>query len=262
MGELPEGGIPEVSNGNPSFSNTGPKSQEQVRLAFEKGNVIDKEFKDIRPDLVEFVGSVSGEIRNAEAYKVEMTAQGAAGYRNAVWKEQGIKIAKGQLRLGIATMWDEEHMTWIYKHWKCISQLDLSSAREHYEELEGVDTLPEKYRAAIIEPFETGEPRAPHKKKADAEDDDGSTEEAAKPKRKKGTKRAAEHVDATDELNEPNPEKKRSRAPKQVLAEEEDAPAVERTAAPATRAKPVAAVDPKVATVEALTEKFRTGASK
>jgi len=106
----------------PGYVNLSPESQEQVRLALEEGKVPDKEFKDIRSDLVKFVGGASGEIRNAVGYKVEKTTRGSAGCRNDVCKGQGIKILKGELRLGIATMWDGEHMTWVYKHWYVIRE--------------------------------------------------------------------------------------------------------------------------------------------
>jgi hypothetical protein len=101
----------------PGYANLSPESQEQVRLALEEVKVLDKEFKDIRTDLIKFVGGASGEIRNAVDYKVETTATGRAVCRHAACKEQGIKILKGELRLGIATEFQGEHLSWMYKHW-------------------------------------------------------------------------------------------------------------------------------------------------
>lgn len=92
------------------------ESQEQVRLAFDEEKVVDVEFKDIRLDLAKSSYQDDGEIRNVVGYKVEAASSGRARCRNPVCKDKGVKILKGELRLGFATMW-EEHTSWVYKHW-------------------------------------------------------------------------------------------------------------------------------------------------
>lgn len=99
----------------PGYSHISTESQEQVRLALEEGKVVDKEFKDVREDLAK--PFAEDEIRDAVGYKVEMTQRGAANCRGRDCAEKGIRIAKGELRLGIATLWGEEHESWKYKHW-------------------------------------------------------------------------------------------------------------------------------------------------
>jgi hypothetical protein len=172
---------------------------------------------------------------------------------------------------------------------KCISQYDLTSAKECYDEdtLEGIDELPKDYRNAVLETFGTGEivvppmpeentmkkakkPRAPRKKKADADGEEDSVNETATPKPNSRKKRTAAKVDTASENDEPAPKKKRGgrgrggRPAKKVVSSEEDGSAVDEPPAleQVSRAKPVPkAVDPKVAGIEALTEKLRAQAS-
>lgn len=103
----------------PGYQDLSTEFQKQVRLAFEAGKVVDKEFKGTRTDLIKKGGGNSGsdEIRYVMGFKVEVATRAAAMCRNAACKGTGIKIQKVELRLGIATMWDGEHETWAYKHW-------------------------------------------------------------------------------------------------------------------------------------------------
>ncbi|KAF2634413.1 hypothetical protein P280DRAFT_413864 [Massarina eburnea CBS 473.64] len=154
----------------PGYDRISTEAQEQVHLAFDEGNVIDRDFKGIRENMAKFQGS--SEIRNAVTYKVEVAERGRAGCRNVTCKTQNIKIAKGELRLGIATMFDAEHMTWMYKHWRCISKFDLDEVQQRFEEecLDGIDSLPEEYLAAVIKSLDTGEVVNPQKTKVVDED--------------------------------------------------------------------------------------------
>jgi hypothetical protein len=101
----------------PGYLGLSPESQEQVRLAFKDERVPDKEFQDIRTDLVKKgSGGRSGEIANVMGYKVDVASR-AAMCRGTACKEQGIKILKGELRLGLVTPFDGEHTSMLFKHW-------------------------------------------------------------------------------------------------------------------------------------------------
>jgi hypothetical protein len=41
----------------------------------------------------------------------------AAGCRGAACQDTGVKIVKGELRLGLGVPFDGEHSSWQYKHW-------------------------------------------------------------------------------------------------------------------------------------------------
>lgn len=52
----------------PGFEALSAKSQEQVRLAFEAGKPVDKEFKGVREDLAKSAPRYVHEYRDAEGY--------------------------------------------------------------------------------------------------------------------------------------------------------------------------------------------------
>ena len=165
----------------------------------------------------------------------------------------------------------------------------------YYEDdsLDGLETLPEEYRSAVLETFKTGEvvvppmteaettskskkpraprkPRVPRKDKADAEengesiDDEiyGEVDEAVNLTLKSRKKRSADGVDSAGGVNEPVRKKKRSQATKQDASGKEDDSAAEEPPLPVSRAKPAEIVDPKVAEMEALTARLRAEASR
>ena len=113
-------GLKSISEGElakvPGYDRISEESRQQLKLALEEGKVTDKEFKDIRPDLVK-AGGYMGEIRDALSYKVEVSPSARAGCRASACKEQGTKIAKGELRLGILRDFDGDHNSFVYKHW-------------------------------------------------------------------------------------------------------------------------------------------------
>ncbi|KAF2133702.1 zf-PARP-domain-containing protein [Dothidotthia symphoricarpi CBS 119687] len=170
----------------PGYHSLSPESQEQIRLAFENDCVTDKEFKGISEDMAKRAPKYGGEILNATGYKVDV-ARRAAGCRGSVCQTTGVKILKGELRLGISIPYDGEHESWVYKHWKCMSEHDLEAAKEVSEQdsFDGIDDLPAEYNQVVLETFEKGEvvePPAPEveppktrrkKKKAQADDNDG-----------------------------------------------------------------------------------------
>ncbi|PVI04964.1 zf-PARP-domain-containing protein [Periconia macrospinosa] len=190
------------------YNSLSPESQEQVRLAFEEGTVVDKEFKDIRIDLAKRSGG-EGEIRNAVGYKVDVAAR-RSGCRSVGCTAEGGNIVKGELRLGIATVFMEEHTSWVYKHWRCVSKFDLQGAREYYEQddLEGIGSLPEEYRTAIIQSLEKNEVIDPP-----------MLEPAPAKKAKKSRKKA---VDTDTDDDEPKPAKKTRKPRKKKVEVESD----------------------------------------
>ncbi|KAF2438157.1 glucocorticoid receptor-like (DNA-binding domain), partial [Karstenula rhodostoma CBS 690.94] len=161
-------GLQSISNSElakvPGYERISEESREQLKLALEEGKVNDKDFKDIRPDLVKG-GGYMGEIRDAVGYKVDVSPSARAGCRAAACKEQGNKIVKGELRLGILRLFDGEHESYVYKHWKCISKYDLSAIEEHaqHDTFNGIDSLPKDYEAVVLESLEKGEVIVPPK---------------------------------------------------------------------------------------------------
>ena len=102
----------EVPENVVGFANLSPESQAEVRAAFEADRVTNLEYTDVRPDLAH--GYLSGEIRDAVAYKVELASTGRAGCRKDGCPT---KILKGELRVGFLVDFDGEHQSWKYKHW-------------------------------------------------------------------------------------------------------------------------------------------------
>ncbi|KAF1950591.1 hypothetical protein CC80DRAFT_226220 [Byssothecium circinans] len=204
----------------PGYHGLSSEAQEQVRLALEHGKVVDTKFKGTREDLVR--SGFDGEIRDAVSYKVEMTSRGASICRNPTCKAQKIKILKGELRLGIATVFGGQHLSWQYKHGRCISEVDLKGAQELYKEthtLNGIDDLPQEYHAAVDEWLDTGEvvvlptlapePTKKSRKRKAEDEGDAVKEEVDELKTglKASNKRGADEFDG--EAEEPTPKKAR-----------------------------------------------------
>jgi hypothetical protein len=104
----------------PGYDRLSADSQEQVRLAFENGKIIDKDFKGIHADLAGIAPMYGPrEILNAEGYKGDMPVR-AAGCRAS---ECSNKVVKSELRVGFLKPFDGEHSTWVYKHWASLSLL-------------------------------------------------------------------------------------------------------------------------------------------
>lgn len=210
-------GLKEVTGDDPTnapgYDRLSPEAQEQVRLAFEEGKVTDKTFKGVNTDLAKVAKRYDGEITDAESYKVDVASRSTAGCRNSDCPDNGVKIQKGELRLGFLVPYDGEHSSWRYKHWKCISKIDLDAAKERYKEetLDGIDELSEELKNVILETFATGEvvetPKvepAPPKKRAKPKveksgDDEKTKKPAAKKKKKKNKKRVSSDSDLESE---------------------------------------------------------------
>ncbi|KAH7082651.1 hypothetical protein BKA63DRAFT_394085, partial [Paraphoma chrysanthemicola] len=214
----------------PGYEGLSEEAQEEVRQAFENEGVVDKDFKGKRADLAK-ASPRYNDIMNAEGYKVDI-AKRATGCRNAQCPSEGSKILKGEVRLGICVPFDGDHSSWLYKHWKCMSQFDFDSAQKlHLSDacVDGIDTLPEEHQDVVKESFETGkilavpEPEPPvikpkrasgkgkGKGKKVASDDEVDT---PKPKRK-GKKRVSDEMEDDDASEaEYIPKKTRSRVAK------------------------------------------------
>jgi hypothetical protein len=101
----------------PGYERISDEAREQLKLALEEGKITDKEFVDVRPDLVIKGGGSIGEVRDAVSYKVDVSPTARARCRGTACAQQGTKIAKGELRLAILRSFDGEHDSYVYKHW-------------------------------------------------------------------------------------------------------------------------------------------------
>lgn len=59
----------------------------------------------------------AGNISNSCSYKVDVAARGTASCRKSDCPAGAVKIAKGELRLGISVSYDGDHDSLQYKHW-------------------------------------------------------------------------------------------------------------------------------------------------
>lgn len=97
----------------PGYHRLSPESQEQLRAAMETGFITDKTFNDIRSDLAGGAPVSGGDIINAVGYRIDMPTRPAA-CRAPQCTE---KVVKGELRVGFLKPFDEDHSSWVYKHW-------------------------------------------------------------------------------------------------------------------------------------------------
>ncbi|KAF2840203.1 hypothetical protein M501DRAFT_1056554 [Patellaria atrata CBS 101060] len=121
-------------------------SQEQVRAAFALGHVPDRTFVGQRgPD-------------EGDPIKVDLATSNRSSCIGSLCKNQGIRIAKGDLMLCIPSFF-QEHLTFKFKHWDCISPKELRQvkARVQSGNLDGFDDLDEAAQALIKKDVETGE---------------------------------------------------------------------------------------------------------
>ncbi|KAF1917660.1 hypothetical protein BDU57DRAFT_546883 [Ampelomyces quisqualis] len=199
----------------PGYDRLSSAAQEQVQLAFENGHIVDKGFKGIDTDLAKVPKKYAGEFQNATAYKVDLATRGTASCRKPECPKGALKIAKGELRLGICVPYDDDHASWVYKHWMCISKCDLEGIQTRcngdVSEIDGFSALPVEHQRVVGETMETGEvveppqPPAPvvkPKKTRNKVESDDSNAETLKPKRKtraKNKKNAEDENDSDDE---------------------------------------------------------------
>ncbi|KAH9878268.1 hypothetical protein J1614_003485 [Plenodomus biglobosus] len=216
------------------------RCQERVRLAFEEGQPVDKEFKDVLDDLAAVTPRYFREYADAQGYvwnviplatvrlmrlryKADVSNRSAA-CRGAACSQKGTKVLKGELRLGILVNYDGEHASWYYKHWQCMSAYDLRQAKQRFDDeddvdntFDGIDALPVEYKQTVIDTLRTGKviseppqtkPSAPLKPKET---------QARKQKRVKVTESSIKDDDGNEDegqVDEPKPKrthKKRAR---------------------------------------------------
>ncbi|KAK1768890.1 zf-PARP-domain-containing protein [Phialemonium atrogriseum] len=63
------------------------------------------------------------------SYRIEVSKNNRAGCTDTLCKAQGVKITKGEIRLG---SWVEvnDHGGWKWRHWGCVSGLVIENIRD------------------------------------------------------------------------------------------------------------------------------------
>ncbi|RII11570.1 hypothetical protein CUC08_Gglean005569 [Alternaria sp. MG1] len=153
-------GLKEITGDDPTkapgYDRLSPESQEQVRLAFEEGKPVDKDFKGIREDLAKNARKYAKEYTDVSFYKIDV-ARRVSACRGGNCLDKNVKITKGELRLGLSIPFDGEHETMVYKHWICMSTYDLEQVliRAGEDSVDGIDSLPVDLEEVVTKTFET-----------------------------------------------------------------------------------------------------------
>ncbi|KAK9236257.1 hypothetical protein V1525DRAFT_407494 [Lipomyces kononenkoae] len=73
------------------------------------------------------------------SYRIENAKQGRAGCKGPACKSEGVKIGKGELRLGVfVTIGDNQ--SWQWRHWSCVTPQVIQNIKTKIESLpEGLD---------------------------------------------------------------------------------------------------------------------------
>ncbi|KAK9347072.1 hypothetical protein V1522DRAFT_402960 [Lipomyces starkeyi] len=73
------------------------------------------------------------------SYRIENAKQGRAGCKGPACKSEGVKIGKGELRLGVfVTIGDNQ--SWQWRHWSCVTPQVIQNIKTKVESLpEGLD---------------------------------------------------------------------------------------------------------------------------
>ncbi|KKY37634.1 putative protein kinase rad3 [Diaporthe ampelina] len=197
-------------------------------------------------------------------YRIEVSPNNRAGCNDTLHKKEKVKIMKGEPRFG-TWVEIEEHGSWRWKHWGCVSGKQLENLRDDirngdsydfdmidgYDEIGDHPELQAKIRTAMIEgkiadeDF-NGDPEynvlgqsgirgRATKKKADPEDENaeeqnGGDTPAKKPTKKRGRKKAGEDAEEEEEqepAEAPPTKKARKGKAKKQADDDEDAPPVE-----------------------------------
>ncbi|QPG96302.1 hypothetical protein C2857_003798 [Epichloe festucae Fl1] len=180
-------------------------------------------------------------------YRVEISPNNRATCKDTVCKKEQVKITKGEIRFG---SWVEvqEHGSWSWKHWGCVSGSQLQNLRDEcdkgdgewdFDTIDGYDELTQKIRRCVkqahIDPEDfKGDPEKnrPGEKgihltakqkaaKAAAAETEEDEPEAAKPK--KATKRGRKKAD-DDEEDDEKPKAKKSKTAKPSKSSKADMP--------------------------------------
>ncbi|EQL03334.1 zinc finger domain-containing protein [Ophiocordyceps sinensis CO18] len=204
-------------------------------------------------------------------YRIEISPNNRAGCKDKVCKDNAVKIAKGEIRFG---SWVEvnEHGSWHWKHWGCVSGAQVMHLQEACDEgdgnlkfdaIDGFDELgdhaeiQEKIRRCVrqghVDPEDfMGDPEknVPHeagirltakqraaKEKAAAAEDNSDEDNAPK---KKVAKRGRKKADVDDE-NEQPAVKKAKPSNYSVVEDESDAAVTDDEEAPVKKTRKPAA---------------------
>ncbi|KAL6240010.1 hypothetical protein BDW75DRAFT_196715 [Aspergillus navahoensis] len=183
------------------------------------------------------------------SYRLEQASTGRAGCQNKECKENKIKIAKGELRLG-SWVDTERFQSWFWRHWGCVTPKVIANINDivgegddrDLEMLDGYEDLPIELQEKVTRALEQGhvddedwrgDPemnvpgssgfrvratgKAQKAKDADDEEKDDGAEEKTPAKKGKKAKKAKdsddeENNDAAKEKKTPNSKtKKRTR---------------------------------------------------
>ncbi|BAE60938.1 unnamed protein product [Aspergillus oryzae RIB40] len=97
------------------------------------------------------------------SYRLEQASTGRAGCQNKECKDEKVKIAKGELRLG--TWVDTERIqAFFWRHWGCVTPRIIASLNENlgdgdekdYEQLDGFEDLTPENQEKVKKALEQG----------------------------------------------------------------------------------------------------------
>ncbi|KAL8945027.1 MAG: hypothetical protein Q9216_000011 [Gyalolechia sp. 2 TL-2023] len=178
------------------------------------------------------------------AYRIEQANTKRAICKNTECKKAGVKIDKGELRLG---SWVDygEHQGWAWKHWGCVTPVQIESLKTALDDdvsmLDGYEELPDDLREKVKLALQNGH--------ITDEDWKGDIEQNRPGKRgfrspaprkpKKSSKKHAEEEGPGEENDKKNlsklAPKKRGRAKKEDVEEESIEEPVKKKAKPTAR---------------------------
>ncbi|KAB8230494.1 hypothetical protein ETB97_012516 [Aspergillus alliaceus] len=171
------------------------------------------------------------------SYRLEQATTGRAGCQNKECKDQKVKIAKGELRLG-SWVDSERIQAFFWRHWGCVTPKIITSLKEivenegekDYDQLDGFEDLDPENQEKIKKALEQGhvddaewngdvEMNRPgksgfrvrgSKKKAASAEDSEAEEKSPEPKTKKRGRQSTK-----DEGKDEAPETPEAKKPKQ-----------------------------------------------
>ncbi|KAL5000293.1 hypothetical protein BDV10DRAFT_163141 [Aspergillus recurvatus] len=168
------------------------------------------------------------------SYRLEQASTGRAGCQNKECKENKIKIAKGELRLG-SWVDTERFQSWFWRHWGCVTPKVIANVNDivgegddrDLEMLDGYEDLPVELQEKVAKALEQGHvddedwrgdpemnvrgssgfrvkasAKTKKAKDADEEEKDDAAEEKKISKKKTSEKKAKKAKGADDEENE------------------------------------------------------------
>ena len=96
---------------------------------------------------------------NTHGDSLEIATASRAGCQATECKKEGIKIQKGELRLGVFVT-IKENQSWRWKHWGCTTPKVIANINEtidgNMDYLDGYDELPEHEKERVSKALEAG----------------------------------------------------------------------------------------------------------